>query len=197
MKIACLGWGSLIWMPGSLPVRRGWFSDGPLLPIEFARESSDRRITLVLANVDHEVRTLWALMSVDALDRAKSALATREGIRESNIRYSIGHWDSESNSSNGEHAAEIGGWAKQLALDAVVWTNLQVGFKDGRNALPQYGQVLRHLQSLSHEERGIAEEYVRKAPAQIDTEYRRSLERDLGWTPIISSESKTACVSGI
>ena len=184
MKIACLGWGSLIWAPESLPIRRGWFSDGPMLPVEFARESSGRRITLVIANVNYRVRTLWALMSVDTLDRAKSTLAEREGISESNIRYSIGYWDSESNSSHGECAEEIGAWAKQLALDAVVWTNLKVGFKDKRDALPQYDQVLKHLRSLSHEERGVAEEYVRKAPAQIDTEYRRYLERDLGWAPV-------------
>ena len=132
MKIACLGWGSLIWTPGSLPIRRGWFYDGPLLPIEFARESGGRRITLVLANVNHRVRTLWALMSVDTIDRAKSALAAREGISESNIRYSVGYWDSESDSFHGEYAAEIGGWARQLALDAVVWTNLKVGFKCGK-----------------------------------------------------------------
>ena len=184
MKIACLGWGSLIWMQGSLPIRRGWFSDGPLLPIEFARESGDRRITLVLANVNHRVRTLWALMSVDTLDRAKSALAEREGIRESNIRYSVGYWDFESGSSHGEYAAEIGGWAKQLALDAVVWTNLKVGFNVNRGELPQYDQILEHIRCLSHEERVVLEEYVRKTPTQIDTEYRRNLERDLGWTPI-------------
>ena len=184
MKIACLGWGSLIWAPGSLPIRRGWFSDGPLLPVEFARESGDRRFTLVLANVDQRVRTLWALMSVDTLDLAKSALAAREGISEKNIRYSVGYWDFESNSSHGECAAEISGWAEQLGLDAVVWTNLKVGFKDSRDKLPQYQEVLEHLRSLSHEERIVAEEYVRNAPTQIDTEYRRNLERDFGWTPI-------------
>jgi len=182
MKIACLGWGSLIWTPGSLPICRGWFSDGPLLPIEFARESGDRRITLVLANVNHRVRTLWALMSVDTMDLARSALAAREGISESNIRYSVGYW--ESDSSHGEYAEEIGGWARHLELDAVVWTNLKVGFKEKRDELPQYDQVLEHLRSLSHEERLVAEEYVRKAPPQIDTAYRRNLERDLGWTPV-------------
>ncbi len=184
MKIACLGWGSLIWAPGILPIRRGWFSDGPLLPVEFARESGDRRITLVLANVDHRVRTLWALMSVDTLYLAKSALAAREGISDNNICCSVGYWDAESNLSHGECATEIGGWAEKLGLDAVVWTNLKVGFKDKREQLPQYQEVLGHLRSLSHEERIVAEEYVRKAPTQIDTEYRRNLERDMGWTPI-------------
>lgn len=171
-------------MPRSLPVRRGWFSDGPLLPIEFARESGDHRITLVIANVNHRVRTLWALMSVDTLDLARSALAAREGISESNMSYSIGYWESASESSHGEYADEIGSWAKRLSLDAVVWTNLKVGFRNNRDELPQYDQVLEHLRSVSHEERVVAEEYVRKAPIQIDTEYRRNLERDLGWAPI-------------
>lgn len=184
MKIACLGWGSLIWAPGSLPIRREWFEDGPLLPIEFARESSDRRITLVIANVGRTVRTLWALMAVDSLDKAKSALAVREGISDNNIRYSIGYWDATSNSSHGECAADIGAWASTLRLDAVVWTNLRVGLKGKRDELPGYEQVLNHLRSLPHEQRKVAEEYVRKAPGQIDTEYRRNLERDLGWTPI-------------
>ncbi len=89
MNIACLGWGSLIWDQRSLPVRGKWFDDGPVLPIEFARESSGRRITLVIADVEYTVRSLWALMSVKTLEEAKSQLAEREGVSEKKINFGV------------------------------------------------------------------------------------------------------------
>jgi len=45
MKIAILGWGSLIWDARLLSINttlfdNGWSSDGPDLPIEFSRVST-------------------------------------------------------------------------------------------------------------------------------------------------------------
>ena len=56
MKIACLGWGSLVWRPDNLLIRSEWFSDGPFLPIEFARRSQDGRLTLVIVEKAKPVR---------------------------------------------------------------------------------------------------------------------------------------------
>ena len=48
MKIAILGWGSLVWNPRNLSIiNSAWHPDGVLLPIEFARISRDGRLTLV------------------------------------------------------------------------------------------------------------------------------------------------------
>lgn len=185
MKIACLGWGSLIWDPKSIPIRGNWFNDGPNLPIEFARESANGRITLVLANVDYQVRSMWALLSSENLDGAKKALAAREGISEENIKFSIGFWDGKSGESYGLRTKEIGAWAEHLNIDAVVWTNLKCGFKGkgNRGTMPSCADILEHLQSLPSESTKVAKEYICKAPIQIDTEYRKQIQENLGWQP--------------
>lgn len=175
MKIACLGWGSLVWDPRSLHVRAGWFADGPLLPIEFTRESSDKRVTLVIVSADKTpaVRSLWALSSLDSLAEAKSDLAAREGIKLKTTPDGIGCWQR----GLGSNPPEIERWATQLDLDAVIWTALPATFSSS-------DAVIEHVSKLSHEHRANAERYVRMAPRQIDTPYRRRLEQAFGWSPI-------------
>jgi hypothetical protein len=182
MTIACLGWGSLIWDPQALRVRRPWFVDGPLLPIEFARQSNDGRITLVLVPGSVAlVRSLWALMSLDLLDEGLESLRVRENIPEKNAANHIGHW------TKGKAAEGITGhvksWAEGLGLEAVIWTNLPPKF-DQREEIPSSDQILAYLGSLENESRRNAERYIRLAPPQIDTEYRRIIERELGWEPL-------------
>ena len=176
MKIAYIGWGSLVWDPRDLPVRRKWFSDGPLLPIEFARKSKDDRITLVIAPGSAPVRTLWAIASVPNVEHAAIALAKREGIPELSRARSIGIWQ-QGDSPENQTSRQIGEWATQNSLDAAVWTVLPV-------TLNSVDEVISHLSSLSHEKRQNAEIYVRRAPTQIDTDYRRRLTVEFGWITI-------------
>lgn len=181
MNIACLGWGSLIWNTQTLPIQRYWFEDGPLLPIEFARHSQDGRITLVLTPEARNVRSLWTLMLVPDSATAKIALAEREGIHREDIARYIGYWSS-TGPYHGQSAEIIGQWALHRNLDAVVWTNLPPKFHN-EIRVPTVEEILAFLQTLSLEAQKRAEEYIRKAPRQIDTAYRRRIEVALGWTP--------------
>ena len=181
MKIACLGWGSLIWDPRSLHVRSVWFADGPLLPIEFARKSKDKRVTLVITPGSPLVRSLWALSSLNSLDAAKEDLASREDIKDKNIKYSIGVWQSDQ--PKAEACPEIVSWAQRLDLDAVIWTKLKPRFNGQERVAPE-DEVIDHLRRLSREQRANAERYVRMTPRQIDTPYRRRMEKEFGWSPL-------------
>lgn len=86
--VVCLAWGSLAWNPGDLPLRTRWRNDGPFLPVEFARQSRDGRITLVLLEGAIPVPVLWAEMRSRTLSDAVAALAEREGTPVANI----GRW---------------------------------------------------------------------------------------------------------
>jgi hypothetical protein len=177
-RIACIGWGSLVWDPRSLPVAGVWRADGPTLPIEFARESADGRITLVLCDGVRAVQSYWCLLSVEDVSEGILVLAYREGIT-SRIAKDIGRWNSVDDKSHGMCSAEIAKWAKTQGLDGVVWTNLSCGLRASRGAMPTEEDVLAHLTQLSGEQLESAKHYVEMAPAQIDTGYRGAIVSSL------------------
>lgn len=182
MKIACLGWGSLIWRPENLLVRHKWFEDGPIIPIEFARESRDKRITLVITDNAKPIRILWALMSVGNLQTAIQSLQQREGIADRNRDTLIGRVKADDNPTE-EIKKIILNWLKAYNLDAAIWTDLKPKFNN-EDRTPSIEEVLGHLTKLDYEDKKHAEEYIRKTPKQIDTDYRREIEMTLGWTKI-------------
>lgn len=185
MNIACLGWGSLIWDPRGLPMRGKWFEDGPLLPIEFSRIAQNERVTLVITEDVPLVRSLWVLLSVTTLEDAVRELADREGISPTRREDWVGTWQKSIDPQRPPHVHRIANWAEQRGLDAVVWTNLPCGPKENRGQQLSYQQVRGHLETLPPDQLRVAENYIRRAPEQIDTDYRRSLQRDLGWMRIL------------
>ena len=177
-NIACLGWGSLIWDPRALPIQRYWFDDGPLLSLEFARQSQDDRITLVGVPSARPVRSLWALMDAEREMDAREALRIREGKCD---KEHIGSWPSKKLPP--DFILGLDAWARARQLNAVVWTELPPKFGGKNGTLPTEDDVINHLQDLTGSKRDEAERYVRLAPRQIDTAYRRRIEAELHWLP--------------
>lgn len=174
MRIAYLGWGSLIWNPGKLGIRDSWKHDGPVLPIEFARISGNHRLTLVICPRARKVSTLWVEASTGDMREAITSLAEREDTSEKNIGFYCAS-DNESRSKSEKSVLlTVKAWAKKKNYDCVVWTDLQPTFeyKTLRNAIS-------HLRSLDGRTYHIAKEYICNAPLQIQTKNRAALEKEL------------------
>jgi hypothetical protein len=181
VNIACLGWGSLVWDPRGLPVKGAWFEDGPFVPVEFARQSDDGRITLIIESNARPVRCLWAAMNASDIQSAREALRSREGIHPKNELKHIGSW------STGDASPELmpglPEWAMSRSVQHIVWTALPPKF-NGEDRTPACEEVVDYLSGLVGEQCSNAERYVRFAPNQIDTAYRRRIEVALQWTPL-------------
>jgi hypothetical protein len=181
--IACIGWGSLIWNKRSLDIDGQWRPVGPVLPVEFARQSDNGLITLVLVQGFAPVPTLWSAFNIDDVAKARESLRVCERVPRSHAADSIAHWRRGENPAS-EPDATISAWAAGKNLEAAIWTNLPPKFDGIDGRVPSEIEVVAYLQALEGETRADAEQYVRRAPRQIATAHRRAIERALGWTPI-------------
>lgn len=161
--IVYLGWGSLVWQPGALPMAGGWRENGPPVRVEFLRQSKDGRLTLVLSPGALPVPSYWtAFAGNGGVPEAKEALRDREEILLRNIERDIGVWHSGETDPNG--ILGLNHWAAGRGITAVLWTALPPKF-DGRNGeVARMDQVIAYLGGLIGEERQRAEEYIRRAP---------------------------------
>lgn len=189
LRVACLAWGSLVWDPRDLKsaLATDWRTDGPMLPLEFARtsDSGRGRLTLVIVDGARPVPALWAEMCASDVNAAREIMRIREGCP----LKSVGSWPSDEYYGLGYDA--IDAWARQKGLDHVVWTALGPLF-DGKSGFPPPSSMaaIAYLRSRSAEVVRRAEEYVRKAPSQIRTDFRIAFENELGWLPAANSDGK-------
>lgn len=192
MRIAYLGWGSLIWDPRNLRTECGWKKDGPPLPIEFARISRDGRLTLVICPEGTEgknVPTLWTYSAKTDLQAARDNLRCREGTQKIGyISLSEGRECSRLSEKYAELLEVIRSWAREKELDAVIWTDLDANWicppNKYRNKVKQpfnADNVIGYLKRLKEAELRYAEEYIRFAPQQIETPIRSKIEHHLKW----------------
>ena len=159
MKIAVLGWGSLICNKGCLKIKEEWHEDGPYLPVEFARISSGGRLTLVLLPGAEKVQVLWTYMAMDYLEEAIKNLAEREKTPNQN---NIGFIDIINSCSRSKVIPDVVGTIEELAhkkeIKAVIWTDLSSNFKKKTNTEFTISNAIACLESLSYYKKRKAEE---------------------------------------
>ena len=181
MNIVCIAWGSLLWKPGPLKLASGWHPGGPLLPLEFARDSDDSdELALVLCPGVPPVPTFWAYLDAPDLEAARAMLAAREKIAPGHPEF-IGSIPA---AAGAPVQQDIADWLRGRGIDAAVWTALPPKFAGSGGRMPSGEEVLGFLSGLEGATRDAAEFYLRRIPPHIDTRYRRLVEARLGWRPL-------------
>ncbi len=173
MVIACLGWGSLIWKPGDLPLRCEWFFDGPRLPVEFCRVGDGGELATALCMNATPSQVLWSVLDVPDLDTACQALRVREQIPEQRDD-GVGLYVPARNDQG-----VLADWALERGVDALVWTALPPRIDNQEGRLPSRRQAIDYLQGLQGETREHARDYLARVPEQIATPWRREVMRAL------------------
>lgn len=177
MKIAYLGWGSLIWNPGELSMSSEWLSGGPVLQLEFSRISSHSRLTLVI-DIDAGVplETYYATSGSILLPDALENLRMREGRTK---REFIGHIDLRTNTYSLEKYPNqvavhetIASWGYNYGFDAVIWTALPSNFCEREKISYSVESAISYLKNLPEHDKAIAIEYIQNAPQNIQTPFR-------------------------
>jgi len=183
MKIAVLGWGSLLWDPRDLQLAGAFALTGPNLPIEFCRVSKNHRLTLVIDETFGTLCQTYAATSACAsLEEAVENLRLREGMSSAaDVGFIV-----TAGQTRGAHAAErhphavetIADWALHGGYDAAIWTALESGFERQTGEPFSVNAAMRFLEKLEqHDQEAFtrALEYIRRAPEATQTPVRETV----------------------
>ena len=184
MKIAILGWGSLLWDQRAEAEfnkqHENWQCDGPSLKLEFSRVSQTRNdaLTLVLDHNNGEsCQVAYALSKRKNPDDAICDLRCREGTTLENIGFYFAD-GSRKQSREEEVLKGIQNWALERKIDVVIWTDLASNFREKSKCKKPFSieAALCHIQALDTEGKAKAAEYVWRSPEFIDTHFREALQ---------------------
>jgi hypothetical protein len=172
LRVAVLGWGSLIWRVGTLQLSTEWLPGGPSLRIEFSRVSSDGRLTLVVDPIAGvSVPTQYALADFDCLDKAIASLRDREETMDSNIGV-VRVRDGQTRARHAATAESIRSWALEIGVDAVIWTDLEPNFTRKTQRPFTVEEAASYVLALRGDQAARALEYIDKAPSDVVTPVR-------------------------
>lgn len=182
MRIAILGWGSLLWEGG-----RGfddwhdqWQYDGPKLKIEFSRVSKSwlEALTLVMDECGSATTVAWCLSKRTNIEDAVCDLRCRESTTADNIGRVILDRHCAPPGDHPTPRDSIIAWAIKKNLDGVIWTALESNF-EGRTGQPFSVQaVINYLKTLDAAGKVKAAQYVWRAPDFVQTPVRSALQQE-------------------
>ena len=182
MKIAILGWGSLVTDPRWLPIVGDWEPDGPHLWLEFSRiaRSGDRKDCLALVideASDTESATHHVLSQRTGLSSAIADLQQREGISDpEKIGYcemAAGSFPVNALSHHPKSCVRIRAWAEAKGFDAVIWTGLTRRFEKVLGIPFSPDAAMNYINGLPAPAREKTLTTIRNTPAQTQTPLRR------------------------
>jgi hypothetical protein len=195
MRIAILGWGSLLWEggPDFDTWHDPWEYDGPTLKLEFSRISEKRlrALTLVI-DTEHGIETAvaWCLSKRATVADAMCDLRAREGTTLEKIGQAT--ITPEARPLNcGVTEDVIAAWGRAKNLDAIIWTALKSNFEKKTKQPFSVGAVVSHLKTLTPEGKVKAAEYVWRAPEFVKTPVRTALQTEPWFSDAESTKSPT------
>jgi hypothetical protein len=178
MKIAILGWGSLIWDRNAAfdDHINDWQLDGPKLPLEFSRISQTRSNALTLVIDTHNgtnCPVAYAMSKRKSPDDAICDLRSREGTILKRIGY---HFRDGTRNGEPDVPESIKTWGCAKGFDVVIWTGLSTNFHCDKKPDFSIDAALTHLKGLSPEGKVKAAEYIWRAPDFIKTKLRDAVQ---------------------
>lgn len=197
MRIAIISWGSLIQTGverglriAELPsggISGGWYSGGPVLPIEFSRisQTGERAgcLTLVIDERNGiNVPTKYAPSATGNLNIALNNLRQVENIKPE-LKYTIGYVNLVDNTertwartNSPVSCNTIKAWARSKGFEAVIWVSLVPNFQRLTGTPFSVVAATQYISHLPHEVMLKAFEYIHDAPVEVITPLRRVLD---------------------
>jgi hypothetical protein len=183
VKIAILGWGSLLWdkRPEFDEQHEEWQFDGPSLKIEFSRVSKTRNgaLTLVLdAKYGRECQVAYAFSKRKNPDDAICDVRSREGTTLKNVGFHFTD-NSRKQAREEEVLKTVQNWASDKKIDVVVWSDLESNFQEKSECKKPFSieAALCHIQALDSQGKAKeAAEYIRRTHAFVATPLREALQ---------------------
>jgi hypothetical protein len=194
MKIAILSWGSLI----TSGVQRGlvivgdWHTGGPVLPIEFSRisQSGERAGCLTLVIDEQNGVNVPTHYSQSAHTNLNNAILNLRTVERITLIPSIGYVNLVNNTerefSRRKHPIAcntIKAWAQTHGWDAVIWTSLLSNFEDKTGYPYTLENAIQYMSHLREPVTSKAYEYIRNAPSDVMTPFRRVMDDSLAFVP--------------